>query len=179
MEKLTAETVTLSTPGGAISVSGKPPAEGLRLLEARVWPLWTGYATRITKPLTTETVEAWTQPAGRRPLLWVNRVALGVKGEFGRAVSEAPGAHAFRGDLLPKNLNQLFEGVHLNAGMDEGYVTLRSEKFSPEALAYFAMAADYLWNPHDWDAAESCRRAHQFVRILSPLLEQSCRLIAR
>jgi hypothetical protein len=167
---------------GASEYRGPASAEMTRILSkvpARVWPLWTGYATLITKPLTVETVEAWTKAAGRRPLLWVNRVALGVKGEFGRAVADAGGAHAFQGELLPKNLNQLFEGVHFNAGMDAGYVTLHSEKFSPEALAYFATAADYVWNPHDWDAAESCRRARRFVEIMSPLLEQSSTLIAK
>ncbi len=165
---------------GTSTYRGPASPEMTRILSkvpARVWPLWTGYATLITKPLTVETVEAWTKAAGRRPLLWVNRVALGVKGEFGRAVAEASGAHAFRGDLLPKNLNQLFEGVHFNAGMDAGYVTLHSEKFSTEALAYFATAADYVWNPHDWDAVESCRRARRFVEIMLPLLEQSSSLM--
>ena len=80
--------------------------------------------------------------------------------------------------MLPKNLNQLFEGVHFNAGMDKDYVTLRSQKFSPEALAYFATAADYVWNPHDWEAAESCRRARRFVSIMGPLLEQGCSLMS-
>ena len=167
---------------GPSQYRGPASAEMTRVLShvpERVWPLWTGYATLIRpKPLDVQTVEAWTRAAGRRPLLWVNRVALGVEHEFGRAVPEAQGAHAFQGEMLPKNLNQLFEGVHFNAGMDESYVTLRSQKFSPEALAYFATAADYVWNPHDWEAAESCRRARRFVSMMGPLLEESCSLMS-
>jgi len=161
---------------GSSTYRGPASPEMTRILSkvpARVWPLWTGYATLISKPLQVDTVEAWTQAAGRRPLLWVNRVALGVKHEFGRPVDEVPGVRAFRGDFLPKELNRLFEGVHFNAGMDAGYVTLRSEEFSPEALAYFATAVDFVWNPHDWSAAESCRRARRFVRVMGPLLESS------
>jgi hypothetical protein len=180
-EKVPAAYVFYCPPNkGTSQYRGSASPEMTRILSkvpARVWPLWTGYATLITRPLTAETVEAWTQAAGRRPLLWVNRIALGVKHEFGRAVPEVPGARAFQGELLPKNLNQLFEGVHFNAGMDEGYVTLRSERFSPEALAYFATAADYVWNPRDWEAAESCRRARRFVSIMSPLLEQNSSLM--
>jgi len=166
---------------GTSSYRGPASPEMTRVLSkvpARVWPLWTGYATLITKPLEVGTVEAWTQAAGRRPLLWVNRVALGVKHEFGRAVGEVPGAHAFQGELLPKDLNRLFEGVHFNAGMGEGYGKLPDE-FTTEAIAYFATAADYVWNPRDWDAVESCRRARRFVNIMSPLLEQGSSLIAK
>ena len=137
---------------GPSQYRGPASAEMTRILSKvpeRVWPLWTGYATLIrAKPLDVETVEAWTRAAGRRPLLWVNRVALGVKYEFGRAVPEAQGAHAFQGEMLP------------------------------EALAYFATAADYVWNPHDWEAAESCRRARRFVSIMGPLLEQGCLLMS-
>jgi hypothetical protein len=143
---------------------------------ARVWPLWTGSATLIKQPLEVETVEAWTRAAGRRPLLWVNRVALGVQHEFGRSVEEVPGAHAFQGELLPQDLNRLFEGVHLNAGMSDGYGTL-PDHFTTEALAYLATAADFLWNPRDWEAVESCRRARRFVEIMSPLLGRSSSLL--
>jgi len=153
-------------------------ARVLSKVPAQVWPLWTGYATLITKPLEAETVEAWTQAAGRRPFVWVNRVALGVKHEFGRALGEVPGAHVFRGELLPKDLNRLFEGVHFNAGMGEGYGKLPNE-FTPESLAYFATAADYIWNPRDGDAVESCRRARRFAEIMLPLLEQGSTLITK
>ncbi|NLX95327.1 MAG: hypothetical protein GXY83_04050 [Rhodopirellula sp.] len=33
------------------------------------------------------------------------------------------------------------------------------DEFIPESLAYFATAAGFVWNPRDWDAAESCRRS--------------------
>jgi len=161
---------------GTSTYRGPATTEMTRILSkvpARVWPLWvwTNYKTLMTEPLRTETAEAWAQAAGRRPLLWVNRVALGVPFEFGRAMDEVPGAHAFYGEGLPKDLNRLFEGVHLNAGMGEGYGKLPNE-FTTESLAYFATAADYVWNPHDWEAAESCRRARRFVGIMSPLIEQ-------
>jgi hypothetical protein len=164
---------------GISQYRGPASPEMTRILSrvpARVWPLWTGYDTFITKPLTADTVEAWTRDAGRRPLLWLNRVALGVKREFGRPVPEVPGAHVFQGELLPKDLNRLFEGIHFNTG---SYPMLSSPKSlayldsSPEALAYFATAADYVWNPHAWEAVESCRRARRFVEIMSPLLGQS------
>jgi hypothetical protein len=164
---------------GTSQYRGPASAEMTRILSkvpARVWPLWTGYATLITEPLNVETVEAWTRAAGRRPLLWVNRVSRGVQHEFGRAVREVPGAHAFRGDLLPKDLNRLFEGIHFNAGMADGYSKLPDE-FARESLAYFATAADFAWNPRDWDAVESCRRARRFVSIMSPLLEQGSSLV--
>ena len=48
-----------------------------------------------------------------------------------------------------KKLNTLFEGVHFNC----------STKVVSNAkeLAYFATAPNYVWNPHDWDAVESCK----------------------
>ena len=150
----------------------------LSKVPARVWPLWTGYATLITKPLKTETIEAWNRAAGRRPVLWVNRVSLGVAHEFGRAVDEVPRAHAFQGELLPKDLHRLFEGVHFNAGMAKGYGKLPDE-FARESLAYLATAADFVWNPHDWDAVESCRRARRFVQIMAPLLEHASSLVRK
>ena len=138
----------------------------------RVHTLWTGMQTLIGRRLKAEQVERWTKIAGRRPFLWVNRVALGVGSSFSRPVPAAGGARAFCGERLPRQLHRLFEGVHLNAGISRGYNKLTGE-FTPEAMAYLATAADFLWNPHDWDAAESARRARRLVEILTPLLPKA------
>ena len=129
-----------------------------------VWPLWTGMATLIEKPLKVTDVEEWTRVAGRRPFLWVNRVTLQGERPFSRPVSEVAGAVAFRGELLPKELNRLFEGVHFNA--------ILPSRSRPEVLAYLATAADYIWNPQGWEAVESCRRAKRFAEIMQSLVEE-------
>jgi hypothetical protein len=125
----------------------------------------------IEEPLNPADVEAWTRATGRRPFLWVNRVVTRDPPQnrpFARPVTEVPGAFAFRGELLPKDLNRLFEGVHFNSG-SPGYAATESK---PELLAYLATAADYVWNPQGWEAVESCRRAKRFVEIMTPLLEE-------
>jgi hypothetical protein len=71
---------------------------------------------------------------------------------------------------LPKDLNRWFEGVHFNAGISSGYNQLRGQ-FEPASLSYLATAADYVWNPRGWDAAESVRRARRFVAIMFPLVQ--------
>jgi len=140
----------------------------LSSVPTRVWPLWTGMQTLITSPLETEQVERWTQIAGRRPFLWVNRVSLGVPKQFARRLP-GDGGYVFCGEYLPKDLNRWFEGVHFNAGISGGYNELRGE-FEPRSMAYLATAADYVWNPRHWDAAESARRARRFVAVMGPLL---------
>jgi hypothetical protein len=154
---------------GASQYRGPASPEMRRILASvpsNVWPLWTGMATLIEKPLTVAQVEEWTRAAGRRPFLWVNRVSPHTERPFARPVGEVPGAFAFRGELLPKELNRLFEGVHFNAG-SPGYKTTESKS---ELLAYLATAADYVWNPQGWEAVESCRRARRFVAIMRPLV---------
>ena len=138
----------------------------LSRVPANVWPLWTGPATLISKPLEPAEVEAWTRAAGRRPFLWVNRVTPQDRNNhpFSRQVAEVSGAAVFRGEFLPKELNRLFEGVHFNAATPS-----RSD---PEALTYLATAADYVWNPRGWEAVDSSRRARRFVEIMAPLLEE-------
>ena len=138
-------------------------AATLSRVPRKVWPLWTGMATLI-KVLKQEDVEEWTRRAGRRPFLWVNRVVAGK--QFSRKLGDA---YVFRGEALPRDLDRLFEGVHFNAGLSQGYNRLPRE-FTPQALAYLATAADFVWNPREWDAAESCRRARRFVAIMAPLL---------
>lgn len=153
---------------GASQYRGPASAEMQRILSkvpAKVWPLWTGMATLIEKPLKVEQVEQWTRQAGRRPFLWVNRVSPRVDRAFAQTVQEVPGALVFRGNLLPDELDRLFEGVHFNAGFSSGCNDL-PEDFSVEALAYMATAADYVWNPTAWEAAESARRAQRFVSIM-------------
>ena len=90
----------------------------------------------------------------------------GVCADVGRSV---PVRRVFRGDLLPKELNRLFEGVHFNAGFSSKHFDL-PEDFNAEALAYMATAADYVWNPQGWKADESARRAQRFVAIMRPLV---------
>ena len=133
-----------------------------------VWPLWTGMATLIEKPLKVAQVEEWTRIAGRRPFLWVNRVSPRTDRAFAQPVSEVPGSFAFQGELLPKELNRLFEGVHFNAG-SPGYKKTGSKS---EFVAYLATAADYVWNPQGWEAVESCRRARRFAEIMQPLVAE-------
>jgi hypothetical protein len=127
----------------------------------KVWPLWTGMQTLITSPLEPAYVQQWTQIAGRRPFLWVNRVSLGVPKHFARRLPGS-GDYVFRGEYLPKDLNRWFEGVHFNVGNSRGY--------GATSMAYLATAADYVWNPEQWEAAESARRARRFVAVMSPLL---------
>jgi hypothetical protein len=141
----------------------------LSSVPAKVWPLWTGMQTLITGPLETQQAERYTQIAGRRPFLWVNRVALGVPNHFARRLP-GDGDYVFRGEYLPKDLNRWFEGIHFNAGISSGYNQLSGE-FEPQSIAYLATAADYVWNPRQWDAAESARRARRFVAIIAPLLQ--------
>ena len=162
---------------GTSMYRGPASPEMTRILSkvpTNVWPLWTGMATKnalIEQPLDPADVEAWTRAAGRRPFLWVNRVVTRDKPQnrpFARLVTEVPGAFAFRGEFLPKELNRLFEGVHFNAG-SPGYSPSESK---PELLAYLATAADYVWNPQAWEAVKSCRRARRFVEIMMPLVEE-------
>jgi len=135
----------------------------------RVWPLWTGIQVLIKEPLTEEQVLEWTRIAGRRPFLWVNRVGPGVREPFVQKVEGDKGGLVFAGDLLPNDLNRLFEGVHLNTSLQSGYNLVRGD-FSEESLVYLATTADYLWNPHAWKAEESLQRGRRFVEIVEPLM---------
>jgi len=70
--------------------------------------------------------------------------------------------YVFRGETIPKDLNLLFEGTHFNC--DTHLINNENE------LVYFASAADYVWNPQNWEAAESGKRARRFVETMLPLL---------
>jgi len=140
--------------------------ETLSKVPRKVWPLWTGMHTLIDV-LREQDVEEWTRSAGRRPFLWINRVFIG--GQFSRQLDGQGDAYVFRGEALPRELNRLVEGVHLNAGLSKTYNRL-PRRFTPAALAYLATAADFIWNPRDWQAEESYRRAVRFVEITAPLL---------
>jgi len=159
---------------GDESYRGLPTAalrQTLSRVPPAVWPLWTGPTTLIEKPLTSEAVEQFTRQAGRRPFLWVNRVAWGVDKAFVTTLPAGPGgesASVFRGDFLPRDLNRLFEGVHLNAGLSPQYNRLPGA-FDTKALVYLATAADFLWNPRAWNAQDSLRRAARFVEIMNGL----------
>jgi hypothetical protein len=143
----------------------------LSQVPVRVWPLWTGMQTLITEPLTDEQVLEWTRKAGRRPFLWVNRVGPAVQVPFVQKVEGEPGGLVFAGDFLPNDLNRLFEGVHLNAGLQSGYNKITGD-FDEDALVYLATTADYLWNPHEWEPEESLYRARNFVDVMTPLIRR-------
>src|SRR5262249_3004594 len=126
------------------------------------------------KPLTSANSERWAKIAGRRPFLWINRVAVNVPWSLSRPVPGTDG-RAFAGDLLPRDLNHLFEGVHLNTGplspaLPKG--ALREpgndaeRPFDKGELIYLATAADFLWNPAQWEPQESYRRAVRFVDVM-------------
>lgn len=153
--------IGLPTPDLRQTLSRVPPG---------IWPLWTGLATLIREPLPPEKVETYTKEAGRRPFLWLNRVGLGVKESFSRQVPGLEDRRVFAGNRLPRELNRLFEGVHFNTS----YIPTDSQLpvvFDPEELVYLATAADFVWNPHRWEPAESYRRAVRFVEIMIPLLD--------
>ncbi len=153
--------------------------ETLSRVPAEIWPLWTGTRTLIEEPLTVEVVERWTQDAGRRPFLWVNRVGVHVQSSFSRPVPGTPDGRVFAGDLLPRELNRLFEGVHFNTGLitpglihagQPGPEDAVLSRLDVRELVYLATAADFLWNPREWEPAESYRRAVRFVEILRTML---------
>ena len=141
-------------------------SQTLSRIPERVRPLWTGRQTLIDE-LPAEDVEQWTKQAGRRPFLWVNRVFL--HGQFCRFLPDAPDVGVFRGEALPRELNRLFAGVHFNAGLGRGYNRL-PRRFTPQALAYLATAADFLWNPKKWQPERSAANAARLVEIMTSLL---------
>jgi len=137
----------------------------LSLVPEKIWPLWTGMTTVVTDTLYAEQVKQWAKDAGRRPFLYLNRVMLYFPKSFSQTLREFPEARVFKGELLPKELGDLFEGIHFNTA-DPNY----RMAFDDVSLAYMATAADYVWNPHDWKAAESYRRAKRFVEVMQPLV---------
>lgn len=160
---------------GLSQYRGEATPEMRRILSEvprKVWPLWTGMTTLITDTLKAEHVEQWTSVAGRRPFLWINRVSIGVDKSFSRSLVELPEARVLPGELLPRELNRLFEGIHLNYVFSKGISHTLPENFSIEELSYFATVADYIWNPYEWDANESYKRAVRFVAIMHPLMSK-------
>jgi hypothetical protein len=110
--------------------------------------------------------------AGRRPFFWINRASIGVDKSFSRSLPGLPEAKVVPGEFLPKQLNRLFEGVHLNFVFSGGKSHTLPEVVSIEELVYFATLADYLWNPYDWVDVDSYERAKRFVEIMYPLLKE-------
>jgi len=136
----------------------------------KIWPLWTGMTTIVTDTLKSEHVEQWTEGAGRRPFFWMNRASIGVERSFSRPLEGSPESLVIPGELLSKELNRLFEGIHLNFVFSAGSRHTIPEKVSFKEFAYFATVADYLWNPYDWEDKESYKRANHFVSIMKPLV---------
>jgi hypothetical protein len=90
---------------------------------------------------------------------------MSVRELLSQRVEEVDGAHAFRAELIPKQLNSLFERVH--------YTCETRVLSSRQELAYFATAADYTWNPYDYDPVKSSRRAKRFAQVMLPLVRHS------
>jgi hypothetical protein len=164
---------------GAARYRGPASDEMARILSEvpeTIWPLWVGL-DRNEKVLKSETVRAWADKAGRKPFCWV--IGVSATDICSRPIEGLPNARVFRGERLPKNLHELFEGVHLNVNvprpefvsMARGYLPPVSE-FSSLGLAYLATAADCVWNPHDWNDLESWQRATRFVEIMEPLMSK-------
>ncbi len=144
----------------------------LSKIPKNVWPLWTGMTTIVSDTLQPEMVEQWTKDAGRRPFFWINRASVGVDKSFSRALPGNPEALVVPAELLPQNLNSLFEGVHLNFVFSAGRSHTLPEKVSDSERIYFATLADYLWNPYDWNDVESHKRAKHFVEVMLPLISE-------
>lgn len=157
------------------------PALGkvLSQMPDEVLPVWTGFGMLPVEgePLADSQVKAWTSVTGRRPLFWANRVSpvteryFKDKPIFVRPIDPGSNDMVFNGELLPRNLGELFEGVHLNCG--EGPGILPEEEFAERQRVCLATAADFLWNPHPWEAEDSLRRAKRFVKIFRPIIESS------
>jgi len=138
----------------------------------KIWPLWTGMTTLVTDTLKSNHVEQWTEMAGRRPFFWLNRASIGVDKSFSRSLQGFPEARIVPGELLPKELNSLFEGIHLNFVFSEGKFHTLPEVVSTEELVYFATLADFIWNPYGWNDLESYKRAIHFVSVMKPLVSK-------
>jgi hypothetical protein len=159
----------------AFKYRGPASDEAARVLArtpSRVWPFWEGASYQDEKILDRETAEAWIKKTGRKPFLWVNRVY--PTGRFSVPLEGSPGTWVFKAERLPKDLNGLFEGVHLNMSLyssEKEYVTQAiPAEFPQAAIEYFATVTDYLWNPQQWEARESHRRAQRFSKIMMPLI---------
>lgn len=161
---------------GPIKYRGPATDETSRVLSLtpeKVWPLWVGAPRADSTILTPTKVNNWINKAGRKPFLWINRVY--PTGLFSNPMKDNPGAYVFKGERLPKEIGNLFEGVHLNMSMspekeDHLNQTIPAE-FQKVVIEYFATATDFLWNPYDWDANESYKRARRFAMIMMPLLK--------
>lgn len=159
---------------GSTKYFGEASAETRRILShvpQKIWPLWTGMGVLILDTLKSQQVEQWTEMAGRRPFFWINRASVEVEHSFSHSLPNDPDALVFSGELLPENLYELFEGVHLNFpfgpspnGMDP------INDFNKKDLLYLATASDFLWNPKDWMAEKSYNKAKHFLEVFLPLI---------
>ena len=138
-----------------------------------LWTLWTGPSVRMTPkpgrhnyrgPLAPGDIENWTKQAGRKPFFWLNRVTAQdrEKMEFAVPCPGDPTRFVFRGEWLPENLGDLVEGVHFNH-------SFCGKEPDERDWVYLATAADWLWNPRAWDAADACRRAQRYVERMRQL----------
>lgn len=152
---------------GTSTYFGRASSEMRRILSnvpEKVWPIWTGLHYLLTySPVTTRLTEEWIRDGGRRPYLWINRAQINVAESLSNPfVIDGDSTWVFRGETITKELNRFFEGTHFNC--DTHLLNDKNE------LIYFATAADYVWNPHNWIAEESGRRARRFIDIMLPLL---------
>ena len=162
---------------GPIKYRGPATDEASRVLSLtpkKVWPIWVGAPRADSSIMTSTKVNNWINKAGRKPFLWVNRVY--PTGLFSYPLKDNPGAYVFKGERLTKEIGDLFEGVHLNMSMspekEVHYEQIIPSEFPRVAIEYLATATDFLWNPSDWNANESYKRAERFAKIMMPLLEE-------
>ena len=151
-----------------------------------VWMLWTGSTVWLSDPLPFDAIKTWEATTERKPFLWINRVSPVGKQQLWLRPSGSD-AIVFDADRLPRDLGEGIEGAHLNLkvprppsdapvperkrraierrrkrAMARGELLIETA-FQPELLQYFATATDFLWNPRDWSALGTARRAEAFV----------------
>ncbi len=136
----------------------------------RLLTLWTGIETVYSKPVTSAALNKWTSLTNRKPVLWINRASIGTKKPLITQVESEGNVAVFRGEWLPKDLAEFVSGVHLNIGIQTTFDE-ETHEFDSAEILYLATVADYLWNPENWDAESSARRAKFFMQTMLPLMQ--------
>jgi len=151
---------------GNASYKGLPSNDFINISKSisnDIYILWTGEETIIRTYLKVDYVNKWIRMMHRKPFLWVNRVYPGAI--FSDKVQSMPEAYVFKGEYLPKKLDEYFSGIHLNVGLSKNSALLAMpEDVKLLNLVYLATAADFLWNSEGWDPEGSFLRSYNFVK---------------